>query len=189
MPELTTAPAETVVDPANDYFYMQDVSETPDAINRVTFNSMLASRFLSAYQAADASYTTDNSLNDTDLNITAAAGKVYKFEIWAPASLGAGGIKWAFGGTASFTTFDAMYTLLTTSDALGDNIAASGARIDNPTSAFEISSFTGTAFIKIVGSFEINAGGTVIFQCSQRNSDAAATVFGKNAVMTAMQMN
>lgn len=35
MPELTTVPLETAIDPLNDYFWMMDESEAPDAINRV----------------------------------------------------------------------------------------------------------------------------------------------------------
>jgi hypothetical protein len=35
MPELTTVDVETVLDPLNDYFWFNDTSEAPDALNRV----------------------------------------------------------------------------------------------------------------------------------------------------------
>lgn len=35
MPEITTLNAETAIDSANDYLLMVDVSETPDALNKV----------------------------------------------------------------------------------------------------------------------------------------------------------
>lgn len=35
MPELSTAALETTIDPENDYMFMVDASETPDAINRL----------------------------------------------------------------------------------------------------------------------------------------------------------
>lgn len=40
MPELTTVPLETSVDAA-DEFYFNDVSETPDALNRATLSNVL----------------------------------------------------------------------------------------------------------------------------------------------------
>lgn len=33
--EITTLPAETAIDPLNDYLLMADVSETPDALNKL----------------------------------------------------------------------------------------------------------------------------------------------------------
>lgn len=35
MPELSTGGLETTIDPENDYAFMVDASETPDAINRI----------------------------------------------------------------------------------------------------------------------------------------------------------
>lgn len=42
MPELTTAPVETAIDTA-DELYFNDVSETPDALNRITFGNFRTS--------------------------------------------------------------------------------------------------------------------------------------------------
>jgi hypothetical protein len=64
MPELTTVDLETTIDPENDYFWMNDVSETPDAINRM----------LMKYVRQEAIYIP---VGDETTNLTAAAGKAF----------------------------------------------------------------------------------------------------------------
>ena len=64
MPELTTADLETTIDPDNDYFFMADVSETPDAINRV----------LMKYIRQTTLYIP---VGDESTNLTTGDGKAY----------------------------------------------------------------------------------------------------------------
>lgn len=56
--ELTLVPTETVIDPAADFFFLNDVSETPDAINKAVLNDMMASFLKQGTDVASAALVT-----------------------------------------------------------------------------------------------------------------------------------
>ena len=70
MPELTTAAAETTIDPENDYIPMMDVSETPDALNKLLMKYVRQVEIFCP-------------VGDESTNLTAAAGKFYFYMPYA----------------------------------------------------------------------------------------------------------
>lgn len=120
---------------------------------------------------ADTSRTSSTTLQDvTGISLSLKAGVTYSFELQVAATYNSsGGLRLAFGGTATMTSIRGG----------GNNTSLSNftlAQFTTMTAVFLNSASIGSAsdtFIK--GSFVVNTAGTITLQMAQSASNGAAT--------------
>lgn len=115
--------------------------------------------------------TSDTTLAAVSgLSVTLVAGATYIFSVYLSVTNGAiGGLKVAFGGTATATQIsaDAWAYNTTTTAAQGNIVALSSSAL----------AYTGSVTAaEITGSIVVNAGGTFIVEAAQNASNATPTV-------------
>lgn len=145
-------------------------------VNQMTQNSIGGA--LAAYATSALTKTSDTALAlIPGMSVTLLAGAVYDIEVYVTGSANAsGGIKMAFGGTATATSFSAdTWVYNATSTAAQGVITALSSNLVALTGAFT------TAFV--TGTIVVNAGGTLTLTGAQNASNASATTFAANCNM------
>lgn len=140
-------------------------------------------KLLRAYQAADAPYTTDATLNDTDLAVTVEAGGKYDIKGRLHITTGVGGFRVAFGGAATIANFIAHYLKLIVSEPEAVNARVTAAATPYTTDS------SADIIIYIDGSVEITSAGTFILQAAQNVSDAAASTLLRGSTLILTKTN
>ena len=143
---------------------------------------------LSAYQAADFTKTSNNTLSNTSLSVTVAAGGIYEVRMQMPVDYGAGWMQCDFnGGTATMTHMSL------TGMAFPAAGSAATPNVSAPITALGTSTAFGTNVeqktILFSGLITVNAGGTFIFRAAQFSSDADPTVIQHGASMVLTKLN
>lgn len=147
---------------------------------------MRTAEVLRAYQSTNLS-KTNNTFVDTELSVTVeAAGKyqvaLYGFFTQANAT---GGVKFDLaGGTATLTSGLLQWLTYQADDNTVDAVGSQTALADVFTPGFAPESEK-TFFIQLLGTMDVNAGGTIIVRFAQSVTDAGACVFliGSSLVM------
>ena len=131
-----------------------------------------------AYATTSLVKTSDTTLAlIPGMTVTLLAGAVYDIEVYITGTANAsGGIKLAFGGTATATSFSAdAWTYNTTTVAAQGVITTLSSNLVALTGAFT------TAFV--TGTIVVNAGGTLTLTGAQNASNGSATTFNANCNM------
>lgn len=142
---------------------------------------------LTAFQAADAVYTSDDTPNDTDLEVSLEAGGIYSVQIHFLFNNGPGFFAIDFdGGTATMTHMDLSAV---SSPNTGSNGNVYSRRF---TSLSSFQGFGGTQELKdmvISGILEVDDAGTFIMRASQAASDAGSSTLYRGAYILATKLN
>ena len=137
-----------------------------------------------AYKTADESVTSSTALQDDDhLTVTLKAGRKYAFRFYLlPNTTAAGGLKAAFGGTATHTNILAAATVHFDDGTIGaQQITAAGAEAP-------LSSAAGATVAVIEGVTEVNAAGTFLLQWAQQSSNGTATTLQRGSYLEVIDL-
>lgn len=160
-----------------------------DLVNRVKTleaagGGLPTSSVLRAFQAANAAYTNDDSLNNTNLSVTVAASGVYEVRAVLHIAAGAGGWKIGLGGTATATN---LILQINGHDAL-DSATYFNATLTTLAGTHSDGGI-GDKFFLVSGTIEAGDGGTFIITAAQFSANAAATTFQRGSSLVLTKLN
>jgi len=149
---------------------------------------LAATDLLRSYLATTVTYNADDTLGDTPLSVTVAAGGIYAIELVVHSTSAVKALQNNFGGTATIANFIGQWESLQTDDILGSSdlsrvtaaatVTGAGAAMDG----FDM-------YRTFTGSVEITDAGTFLLRGSQNVSDPTDTTILRGSTLILTKMN
>lgn len=144
---------------------------------------------LRSYLATTVTYNNDDTLADTALSVTVAAGGTYDVELVVQSTSAVKGLALDFAGTATFTNFIGTWQAAAANGSAStpalQQVTSSGTDFIDNTSATDavngLFTFKGTA--------EFAAAGTFLLRGAQNAADVSNTTILRGSVLTLTKMN
>ena len=160
-------------------------SATPTAVPTSTF--VKATEILRSYLATTVTYNADDTLGDTALSVTVAAGGIYDISLVVHSTSAVQGLLMEFGGTATIANFIGQWSAET---ATGDDVLGYNARVTAAGTDFGTIAQDGiNSIYTFTGSVEITDAGTFLLRGAQNASDASDTTILRGSTLTLTKMN
>ncbi len=150
---------------------------------------MIAESVLRSYLATTVTYNADDTLGDTPLSVTVAAGGIYAIELVVHSTSAVKALNMDFGGTATIANFIGEWTVMAAS---GEDQVINGCQRNTSASAdfAVVGGVEGvSAYYTFTGSVEITDAGTFLLRGAQNVSDASNTTILRGSTLTLTRLN
>lgn len=143
---------------------------------------------LRSYLAATVTYNNDDTLGDTALSVTVAAGGIYAIEMVVQSDNAVKSIKMDFGGTATITNFIGAWSTASAADMSASGLM--GNRVTSAGTDYTQVAFDGTNGVYwFTGTIEVNAAGTFLLRGAQNAADASDTTILRGSSLILTKLN
>ena len=149
------------------------------------YTPLATTDLLRSYLDTTVTYNADDTLGDTALSVTVAAGGKYAISLMVQSTAAKKALLLDFAGTATFTDFKGTWEGLN-SDNVRDFAFVTAAGTDFNPGAMD-GAFS--SLYTFTGSCTVNAGGTFLLRGCQNVSDASDTTILAGSTLTLTKMN
>lgn len=161
---------------------------TPTAVPTSTF--VEATSLLRSYLASTVTYNNTDTLANTPLSVTVAAGGIYAIELVVHSTSAVKALNMDFGGTATIAHFIGEWLSVAATNA-SDNTFIGNLRVTaQGTDYSQSTDWDGVnTIVMFTGSVEITDAGTFLLRGAQNVSDASDTTILRGSTLILTKMN